>query len=142
MKRHRTVGTTEAAIERAETALGLTLPASFRRWLLENNGRGVAHAEVFPVLDDRDRRKTWDSIVRQFELWKSLLEDYGEEIPDRVLPFASFGTGDYYCFVLQCESSEEAPVYLWSHETCSLAFRAESFSAFVQRAESGEYEFD
>ncbi len=142
MKRHRTLGTTEAAIERAERALGFTLPTSFRKWLLSSNGLGFAHVEVFPVLDDRDRRKTWDSIVRQYELWKSVLEDYGEDIPRGVLPFASFGTGDYYCFVYSSGSASEAPVYIWSHETCAIEFRAENFQVFVQRATAGDYEHD
>lgn len=63
----RVIGTTNESLDRAEGELGRRLPPSYREWLLENNGRYLDAIRVFPVLDDRDVRTTWDSIVRNFE---------------------------------------------------------------------------
>jgi cell wall assembly regulator SMI1 len=64
----RVIGTTEEAIKRAEKEIGFNFPPSFRAWLLENNGLGIDGVDsIFPVLDERDPRKTWDSIARYYQ---------------------------------------------------------------------------
>ena len=142
---HRVIGTTEEALARAEAQLPHPLPPSFRAWLKENNGLGLDGVEVFPVLDDRDPGKTWDSIVRQYELWRSYAEDI-EVPPSRLmplLPFGSYGTGDYYCFCYAAgEGLREPKVVRWSHETGETEPRGESFPEFVARLAAGEFEHD
>jgi cell wall assembly regulator SMI1 len=143
----KVLGTTEDAVRRAESELGRTLPPSFRQWLLANNGhalRGQADdVIIFPVVDDRDLPTTWDSIVRQYkENWASWLENFEGDGRDfgHLLPFAAFGTGDYYCFDdSRRDESGEAPVVLWSHETGETEDRAESFADFVAKAEAGQF---
>jgi hypothetical protein len=140
----RTIGTTEDNVARAERELGRRLPPSFRRWILQNNGLGLGAVHVYPVLDDRDPRKTWDSIVRNFKVgWEAWLEIFA---PEReafagLLPFADFGTGDYYCFdYSQLGDRGEPVVVLWSHETGECEARGESFEEFARRLQAGEFE--
>jgi hypothetical protein len=133
-KRPRIIGTTPETIARAEKAIGRLFPQSFRAWLTKNNGRwGLDAIRVFPVLDDRDPRSTWDSIDRQFhERWKQWRNIHAESDLSHLLPFAEFGTGDYYCFdYSKTDSTGESPVVLWSHETGETEERADSYGAFV-----------
>ena len=144
-KQARVIGTTEDAVFRAEREVGRALPGPFRSWLLLHNGMGLDGVAVFPVLDDRDPRKTWDSIVRQYELWKSYCTDAlaQDEHPQTLLPFASFGTGDYYCFDYSRVGPEGEPVVVhWSHETGDRSLRGNSFPEFVVKLESGEFAND
>ncbi len=80
MSKSRHIGTTDVAISKAETELGFQFPPTFREWLTENNSRSIEDVTIFPVFDERDPRKTWDSIVRNYTSnWKSWLENYGPE---------------------------------------------------------------
>jgi hypothetical protein len=146
IKRPRVIGTTDSAIERAEKALCRKLPQSFRLWLLQNNGLGVEDITIFPVQDDRDIRMTWDSINRRFEEgWKEWLANFecGDLDFTHLLPFADFGSGDYYCFdYSRLKPDGEAPVVRWSHETGKTDDRANSFSEFAAKAKAGEFKAD
>ena len=142
----RVIGTTEGAIALAEAELHRARPPSFRTWLLQNNGKGIDSVSVFPVVDARDKRKTWDSIVRQQKLWQSYCEDVFPGQAERfacLLPFAHFGTGDYYCFEYSGVAPEgETKVVAWSHETGDTKPRGTSFTDFVSRLAVGEFELD
>lgn len=142
----RVIGTTEDNVSRAERELGRRLPPSFRRWILENNGRGLGSVHIYPVLDDRDPRKTWDSIVRNFKVgWEGWLEIFGTEREafTALLPFADFGTGDYYCFdYSKVGDNGEPVVVLWSHETGECELRGDSFEDFACRLKAGEFDND
>lgn len=140
-KRPRVIGTTPEAIARAEQALGRPLPQSFRAWLMQNNGRwGCGAIRVFPVLDDRDPRSTWDSIERKFrESWLKWREIHTDSDLSSLLPFAEFGTGDFYCFdYSRTDCTGEQPVVLWSHETGDTEDRADTFGEFVTAVEERE----
>ncbi|HWA28451.1 MAG TPA: SMI1/KNR4 family protein [Lacunisphaera sp.] len=143
MKHPRIIGTTDEAIARAEAALGRTFPASFRKWLLANNGLGIDDVTIFPVFDERDPRKTWESIDRRFrESWAAWLRNFEDEGRDftHLLPFAEYGTGDFYCFDFRAvRPGEECPVVRWSHETGDTEIRAKSFAEFSSRAAAGNY---
>lgn len=143
-KRKRVIGTTPEAIDKAEAALGFVLPPSFRAWLVQNNGRNVDGVFVFPVFDQRDPRTTGDSIIRQFAEGQWGLDGFEDEPVDfgRLLPFASPGTGDLYCFDYNCKpASGEVPVVLWSHETGQTRHRGSTFTEFVRLSE-GEFDND
>jgi cell wall assembly regulator SMI1 len=136
MSKKRIIGTTIAAIQVAEAELGRTLPNSFANWLVLNNGKSLGSLTIFPVFDARDPRKTWDSIVRVFKgSWQEWLENF-EDVPidfSQLLPFAEFGTGDFYCFdYSKIGNMNEPIVALWSHETGETTKISESFSDFLQ----------
>ncbi|MDN2712543.1 SMI1/KNR4 family protein [Janthinobacterium sp. SUN118] len=135
MRKNTSIGTTPAAIAAAEQALGRTLPASYVQWLLANNGRALGALCVFPVYDAANARKTWESIERHYRAdWREWLEKVGGNAndADSLLPFAQFGTGDYYCFnYAQTGSAGEPVVVLWSHETGAATTVAPDFAAFL-----------
>jgi cell wall assembly regulator SMI1 len=144
MSRSRVIGATDAAISKAETELGFQFPRTFREWLKQNNSRSIEDVTIFPVFDERDPRKTWDSIVRNYTSnWKSWLENYGPEYDSaHLLLLGEFGTGDYFCFdYSQIGESGEAPIVLWSHETGEAEFAVNDFAEFVEFVESGELEY-
>lgn len=142
MKTSRSIGTTDGAISKAESELNVVFPLSFRAWLRQNNGLRIGDITIFPVYDDRDPRKTWDSIVRNFnEEWASWIRTLprsGKEFL-KLIPFGEFGTGDYFCFNYSATTTDNEPtVVLWSHETGEHETVADSFATFVSRASKGE----
>jgi|SRR5215213_2888215 len=145
-KKPRIIGTTEEAVTKAETELNFKFPNSFRNWLIQNNGLGFEGISIFPVFDERDARKTWDSIVRNYnENWLAWLENFSDEDLsfEHLLPFAEFGTGDYYCFdYSKIDSKGETPIVHWSHETGETKFRGENFQDFLEKFKRGDFEFD
>jgi hypothetical protein len=144
-KRQRIFGTTDEAIAKAETELNFKFPSSFRYWLIQNNGLGIEDVTIFPVFDERNSGKTFDSIVRNYKVnWLDWLENFeDEEISfEHLLPFAEFGTGDYYCFDYSNKSNNEIPVVHWSHETGETEFRAINFEDFLEKLKRGDFEFD
>lgn len=137
-KQKRVIGADEASIEAAERQLNFQFPPSFRAWLLQNNGRGIEDVTIFPVFDKRDSRKTWDSIVRNYqENWIDWLKNFNENTElHSQLPFAEMGDGDYFCFdYSRLNEKRETPVVLWSHETGSSEDVADNFADFVERVE-------
>lgn len=145
-KRPRVIGTTQEAISRAERELNRNFPPSFREWLLENNGLSLEEIHIYPVLDDRDQRKTWESIVRNFnERWAAWLENFDDRPGDfdSLLPFGDFGTGDFYCFdYSKINAQGEPSVVRWSHETGYVESRGSSFTEFQSRLRGGEFQYD
>ena len=135
MSKKRIIGTTAAAIKDAEFQLKMRLPESFAEWLLLNNGRSLGALVIFPVYDSRDPRTTWESIVKIYEgSWSDWLDNFSDEGKDfsGLLPFAEFGTGDFYCFNYKTlGSSGEPAVGIWNHETGDFLEVADSFNAFV-----------
>ena len=134
MSKNKSIGTTPDAITAAEQALGRGLPASYVQWLLVNNGRALGALSVFPVYDADHARKTWESITRHYDTsWQEWLEHTaaGDEA-HALLPFAQFGTGDYYCFdYAKTGPSGEPVVVLWSHETGATTAVAPDFASFL-----------
>lgn len=114
---------------------GRTLPKSFSDWLLDNNGKALGALVVFPVFDARDPHKTWESIVRHFkEDWQEWQDNFSGSPIDfsNLLPFAEFGTGDYYCFDYgMLGDAGEPVVVLWSHETGRTSTVADSYTTFL-----------
>ena len=134
MSKNKSIGTSQAAIAAAEQALGRTLPASYVQWLLVNNGRALGALSVFPVYDEANARKTWESIARHYNTsWQEWLENVdGGNDASTLLPLAQFGTGDYYCFdYAQTGPSGEPVVVLWSHETGATSTVAPDFASFL-----------
>lgn len=133
MSKSKSIGTTPDAIAAAEQALGRALPASYVQWLLVNNGRALGALCIFPVYDAANARKTWESIDRHYRTdWQEWLENVDGGAAAALLPFAQFGTGDYYCFdYAQTGPAGEAVVVLWSHETGATTAVAPDFASFL-----------
>lgn len=145
MKKKRVIGTTAAAINEEEKKLGESLPSDFVDWLLANNGLSIEGVHIYPIRDERDVRKTWESISYNLENgWAQWLQNFEDEEIDfeNLLPFGDFGTGDYYCFDYSQPSKEKPIIVHWSHETGETEFRANSFSEFKQKIEAEEFEYD
>lgn len=145
-KHPRIIGTTTHAIEKAEQELGFSFPPSYRKWLIANNGLSVEGVSIFPVLDERDVRKTFDSIVRNYKVnWLAWLGNFNDEEMsfEHLFPFADFGTGDFYCFdYRKLALDDEVPVVHWSHETGETESRGENFGDFLGKLKRGDFEFD
>jgi cell wall assembly regulator SMI1 len=142
----RVIGTTEDCVADAERELGRTLPPTFRNWVLENNGVGIEIVNLFPVFDPRDPRKTWDSIVRNYQGnwqdWLKNVADWGFD-SSMLLPIGSYGNGDFCCLdYAKLGDDGEVPVILWSHETGDTEPRAENFSEFLRKLGGGEFDND
>ncbi|WP_110996512.1 SMI1/KNR4 family protein [Pseudomonas sichuanensis] len=135
MSKTRIIGTTIAAIKDAEQKLKMQFPESFTEWLLLNNGRSLGALVIFPVFDSRDPRKTWESIVKIYSgSWSEWLEIFSEDGKNfsGLLPFAEFGTGDFYCFNYEVLGSSGEPVVgIWSHEVGGFVKVADSFNDFI-----------
>src|SRR5450830_48924 len=91
MSKNKSIGTSQAAIAAAEQALGRTLPAFYVQWLLLNNGRALGALSVFPVYDETNARKTWESIARHYNTsWQEWLENVdGGNDASTLLPLPS-----------------------------------------------------
>ena len=142
----RVIGTSPDAISKAEAEVGFPFPPSFRSWLIEKNGLGIEGVTIFPVFDERDPRKTWDSIVRNSKVaksyWSEVFEEDGRSFED-LLAFAEFGTGDYYCFDYSAPTDPgEFMVVHVSHETGERSARARTFSEFAEKVAAGEFQGD
>ncbi|MDA8522180.1 SMI1/KNR4 family protein [Acidovorax sp. NCPPB 4044] len=138
MKKQRILGTTAEKIKEAEGQLNKILPADFSEWLINNNGKDINGITVFPVFDSRDPRKTWNSIVKNYqEAWQEWLENFADSEKDfsNLLPFAEFGTGDYYCFNYEYHK-ENPEIVLWSHETGEIKKMFSSFTEFLSGRQS------
>ena len=146
MKRSRVIGTTEEKIKKEEASLNRDLPPSFRKWLLENNGLDIEGVHIYPIRDERDVRKTWESLTYNLENgWAAWLDNFEEEEMhfSHLLPFADYGTGDYYCFdYSSINNVGECPVVRWSHETGETELRAKNYSEFTEKVLAGEFDHD
>lgn len=132
MARTRIIGTVEEAVAIEESLLDRRLPESFRSWLLENNGLDIEDVHIYPVRDERDTRKTWESLAYNLtHEWAEGLSKLNPADYLHLLPFADFGSGDFYCFDYSADENDgEWPVVLWSHETGATEFYAANFTEF------------
>jgi cell wall assembly regulator SMI1 len=98
--------TTVAAIEAFERDRGLTLPPSYKDFLLATNG-GVPAAPAFPV-DGMPDTRTW--LIQVFsgigvrEPTSELsygFDLYAGGIPEGIVPIAADGMGNYICLDLR-----------------------------------------
>lgn len=142
----RFIGTNDSCVAEAERQLGRTFPPSFRDWLLANNGRSIDVVDIFPVFDSRDPRKTWDSIVRNYDgNWQDWLKNVAEWGFDSsmLLPIGTYANGDFCCLdYRQSWSDGEVAVVLWTHETGDTEYRARDFAEFLVKLAAGEFDND
>lgn len=142
----RIIGTTKSCIAETEHRIGRSFPPSFRGWVLENNGVSIDVVTLFPIFDPRDPRKTWDSIVRNYEgNWKEWLENVADWEFDSsgLLPIGTYMNGDFCCLDYgRVARDGEVPVVSWSHETGDIEHRAANFAEFLVKLNDGEFSHD
>lgn len=116
-------------IERAEQQLGRSLPETFVRRLLEDNGGEVEVAgdtwQLHPVFDDSDRKRmgrTANHILRETEVARGW-----NGFPAEAIAIGANGSGDRLVLLPSGERFGET-VYCWDHETGELHEAAESFA--------------
>jgi hypothetical protein len=129
----------EVALARFEKALGSTLPADYRHFLLEYNG-GSPRPGTFAFVE-RGRRT--ESVV-QFFLVVGPHKHYGfdktlrnlraEGFPSDLLPIAEDPGGNFVCMALK--GPDRGKLYFWDHEdpaddASRMPLVAESFTAFL-----------
>ena len=139
LSRSRITGTVEEALPIEESLLGRKLLRSFCDWLLENNGLDIDEVHIYPVRDERATRKIWESLSYLLNNdWVECLARIKGTIYAHLLPFADFGTGDFYCFDYSVpERIGERPVVLWSRETGNADLVATDFKEFRKEVPAG-----
>jgi len=97
-----------------------------------------------PVRDERDTRKTWESLSYLLRNeWAEALKKFKRTTYSHLLPFADFGTADYYCFDYSVpEKMSEQPIVLCSHETGEVKFCAGNFRVFVKKIHGGVIDYE
>lgn len=141
---------TRGAIENFERASGLTLPKSYKEFLLETNG-GAPTYDSFPVHGMADRKfETVQSFagigvpIPTTELaWGYDL--YSGGIPSGILPIAGNGGGDWICLDLR-DGQERVALWDFRHHWGTGEWReqdlyhiADSFEGFLKLLQPNPY---
>jgi hypothetical protein len=119
----------ESFVLAAERELGATLPPSYRRSMLQENGGELeTDGEVwdqYPIADTSDRKRLSRTANHILKETQSCREWPG--FPSDALAIAGNGAGDQLVF-LQRGGLFEPGVYAWSHETGDLSKVANDFA--------------
>ena len=111
---------TLSEIKEAEEIVGCRFPAELRELLTEMNGDRW-------LLFSTEEIKDVALSTREY-----LSESY-EDI-DRHIFFGGNGCGDYYCYNIMSDGSDEnGKIWIWEHETNRTSFAASSISELIRR---------
>lgn len=142
-------GASEAAIQRAEKALGVALPDDFRASYKRHDGGGSEY-----ILEGREFLSL-EGIVRQWRIWKDLydsgtFEDTNSEPARGVkddwwnpkwIPFTYDGSGNHHCIDLDPgKGGRLGQVILMWHDSEERPVEAKSFSDFLKKASWGPFD--
>ena len=137
-------GTKPENLDSAEQQLGFRFAPSFRAWLLVNNGSSAEGLQTYPVADERRPWDKWNTVVQKFadgQWFPEALED-DEEDYRCLLPFAD-ASENWYCFDYSRKREDgEVPVVHFQHDPGERTERGATFTEFVERLASGEFEYD
>jgi len=103
-------GVSTEHIVRAEVALGVSLPSSYRAFLREFGWVCVKHLAVFGLGDD---------VPIYLELINVTLRERGELqpfLPPLLVPLMNDGAGSHYCLDTRVFLKDECNVVFWNHE--------------------------
>lgn len=116
----------ESLVARAEAALGLTFPPSYRQFLLDLGSGDVAGFEVYGLVDD----DFVDSAVPD-AIWLTLEERESNGLDPRFIIIGALGDGTYDCLdTAHLDASGEAPVVQLSADFEDPVKLAESFGEY------------
>lgn len=130
-------GATESEVAELERELGVTLPASYRRFLQEFGFTfwpdfvyGIAHGKL-PGM-----RVLWQTRIERHEVEPPL--------PAHLVPFSPDGWGNHYCLDTAQLAEGECPVVFWDHEAAANSAPERthrSFTAWLAEALEEPVEF-
>lgn len=120
----------EALIESAERVLGLTLPPSYRRFLLDLGCGDINGLEIYGVINERFE----DSRVPD-AIWLTLNERKSIGLDPAFVLIGDSGDGAYYAInTRMVDESGESPVVLLSMDGAQLKHLAASFGEYLLHA--------
>ncbi len=120
----------EELVERAEAALSLRFPPSYRSFLRELGAGDIAGEEFYGlVTDDFENSSVPDGI------WLTLDEREASNLPEALVVVYSDGMGNYYCLDTAHQGADgEHPVVMWmpgaSEPDDELEVMSEDFGRF------------
>jgi hypothetical protein len=101
-------------LKQFELKYGISLPADYRAFLIENNG-GDPFGYIEPIMQTDIQ---WIYGLHRGEYWASLYyiaEELLEgQIPNKLLPIANDSGGNF--FVLSMREEDYSKLYFWDHE--------------------------
>ncbi len=116
----------ESLVARAEAALGLTFPPSYRQFLLDLGSGDVAGFEVYGLVDE----DFVDSAVPD-AIWLTLEERESNGLDPRFIIIGALGDGTYDCLdTAHLDASREAPVVQLSADFEDPVKLADSFGEY------------
>lgn len=121
-------GPAEAAqIAAAERALQVTLPSSYKAFLLKHNGAAAHDTSIYGVGIGEDDEEALDLTVMN-------LKAREDELPAQFLAFAATLSGDSYCFdVSSLDEDGECPVLLLDQDEGHLVAVCGTFGEWLER---------
>lgn len=133
-------GASSALIADVEAQLGVRFPDDFRALVQTCQGGTPVERSVFRV---HVRQRTMGSGLGALLKIETISDDLtglrlDDQIPDRVIPFAEVGNGDFICFDYRSPDGDAIPVVYWAHEWNkdeSVFPLAPTFAAFLDMLE-------
>lgn len=120
----------EALVATAEAALGVELPPSYRRFVVELGAGSVGAREFYGVIDD-------DFVESSVPdgIWLTLSERKQLSLPKPLVIVGEDGMGGYYVLdTSQRDAVGESPVVIWTPGGAGLEVVAPDFGTFFLRA--------
>jgi hypothetical protein len=99
----------EALLEKAEKALGVSFPPTYRRFVKEFGYGDMAGAEFCGLVDDNFERSSVPNGI-----WLTLYERKSVSLPNSLILVAETGDGGYYAIDTTMRDAQgESPIVLW-----------------------------
>lgn len=106
----------------AEAALGVTLPASYKAFLLAHNGGGVYDTSLYGVGGEEG-----------FDLVRLNQRAREDDVPEHLVAFAATISGDLFCFDTSRDEAGDAPVLVIDADEGKLLPVAASFLEWLDK---------
>jgi hypothetical protein len=120
----------ESLVAKAESALGLTFPPSYRRFLLEMGCGGINGVEVFGLINDDFEKSAVPNGI-----WLTLNERRAIELYPAYVIVGDGGDGTYYALdTRQVDGAGEVPVVLLSVDGRHSEKVADSFGDYLLKS--------
>ncbi len=102
-------GHDEKLVERAETALGVRFPPSYRAFVREFGAGYIAGEEFYGITDENLEEGPIPNGI-----WLTMTERQDSDLPEALVVVYSDGEGNYYAIDTSAQAeSDENPVVLW-----------------------------
>ena len=120
----------EELVAKAEAALGLNFPPSYRRFLLELGCGDIRGLEVFGLINDSFEKSTVPNGI-----WLTLNQRRATGLNQCYVIIGDGGDGSYYALdIRQADEKGETPVVRLSHDGRTSEAVADSFGTFLLEA--------